>query len=517
MKLSRAHETRERLLSALLFVLILGLPMIPFSSLGKSALYSYSSATTEKARTDPGSPIRLFNITTPNAGPNAIVSAPNNTFWFTEYSAGKIGEFFASNDSFREFTVPEAGAEPDSIAIDHQGRVWFSDYSGSGKVWEYDPSTSNFTPYVPTTPKAEPLSLVADSENDIWFTEFSGNKLGELVYPNYNLKEYSLPVANAGPAGIAIASDSSAIWITEATADALASFNPSSDSFTQYNPPSFLTVVDPVGVALDHQGRVWFGEHGGSSVIEFTPSNSTWQKYPTSTPINSTTYSISAVATVAIDSLGNVWFVEHFLNEVGRLIPSNGTMDEFQIPSSIQQPSAYSVLNTIDSNGNFWFTDFLSDQIGMIAHNVSSPLSVSPSNGATQSVGAGENTAQDVRVTNNGASLLNVQMQASSSFHFDGQTSSSEVSFNDSAFSLNPGQSTSVEVTVSPSVSLSPGLYTVSVIAAYGNGSSVGTIFLHVSNNFYFLYELYSNLPVIVLVLVAVFAVAYFFLKERRK
>jgi hypothetical protein len=45
------------------------------------------------------SQIKQFQIPTVNSGPNAIISAGNNTFWFVEFAAGKIGEFSARNDS----------------------------------------------------------------------------------------------------------------------------------------------------------------------------------------------------------------------------------------------------------------------------------------------------------------------------------------------------------------------------------------------------------------------------------
>src|SRR5579862_6874762 len=42
--------------------------------------------------------IKLFQIPTANSGPNAIISSPNDTFWFVEFISGKLGEFFVQNE-----------------------------------------------------------------------------------------------------------------------------------------------------------------------------------------------------------------------------------------------------------------------------------------------------------------------------------------------------------------------------------------------------------------------------------
>src|SRR5438270_926077 len=67
------------------------------------------------------SPIREFNLTA-NAGPEAIISAPNQVFWFTEFTAGKIGQLFGQTGKISNYTIPEPGAQPSTLAIDSQGR-----------------------------------------------------------------------------------------------------------------------------------------------------------------------------------------------------------------------------------------------------------------------------------------------------------------------------------------------------------------------------------------------------------
>ncbi len=135
----------------------------------------------------PTNEIRQFQIPTNNSGPNAIISAPNGVFWFVEFTGGKLGEFFAQNNSFKEYLIPENKSVPASLGKDHLGNIWFSDQSGNGSIWMFNPATDHFTQFNTLTRNSNPLFILADNQNDIWFTESTANRIGELVYPNYKM------------------------------------------------------------------------------------------------------------------------------------------------------------------------------------------------------------------------------------------------------------------------------------------------------------------------------------------
>ena len=237
----------------------------------------YSDNTNAATALQPMSQIKLFIIPTANSGPNAIISAPNDTFWFVEFTADKLGEFFAQNDSFKEFSIPENHSIPSSLAMDGLGRIWFSDQSGSGSIWMFDPKTDDFTQFDTLTPKSTPLFLLADDQNDIWFTESTANKLTELSYPNYKMTEYTLPTSNSGPVEITFGQNESVIWVTETYAGKIARFNLQTHTFDEFSPPTSVSLKSPVGIVVDSTGDVWVSEHGGSAVVELVPSNSTFR------------------------------------------------------------------------------------------------------------------------------------------------------------------------------------------------------------------------------------------------
>ena len=140
-----------------------------------------------------GSVITEFQIPTSNSGPEAIISGPSQTFWFTEFNAGKIGELFGQNGTIRDVPANATGVEPASLAIDKQGRVWFSDTSGHGSIWMYNPATTVFRRFNTITANSFPLSIFIDQANNTWFTEVTADKIGEILYPSYTMVEYPFP------------------------------------------------------------------------------------------------------------------------------------------------------------------------------------------------------------------------------------------------------------------------------------------------------------------------------------
>jgi virginiamycin B lyase len=471
--------------------------------------------------------IRIYPVPTNDSGPNAIVSGPNKTLWFVEFTAGKIGEFFSSNDSFHEFPIPENASVPASLAIDQFGTIWFSDQKkGSPSIWSFNPLSEKFHQYLIPTATALPLFIVVDNQHNIWFTETTGYKLGELTYPNYSLSEYAVPVSQFEPLEMFLDQKSSTIWVTFAQTTSqvqpgiIASFNMASKKFENlYKPP--FSLQDPVGIVVDNNGNVWVSEHRGSSITELVPSNSTWRKFQTSLPPASYQVgTISACATLAIDKEGNLWFVEHFSNRVGKLNPSTGMMEEFTIPGP-PGPNAYSVLNYLDPNGNFWFTNFVANSIDMIPANATTSIGfqIGGQNNETRipTVNAGQSIPIDLEVKNLASTTQFLTMNVTSSFSVDGTTSPNEFSFNVTADSIQLGsnQSLGVIANITPDVSLASGIYSISIIFAGVNSTSIQTFFIKVSASpFYFFYHLGDYFQYIIIGGIAILAVNYLYFRR---
>lgn len=225
----------------------------------------------------------------------------------------------------------------------------------------FNPSTVVFRRFNTTSASSFPLSIFVDQGNNVWFTEATSDKIGEILYPSYSLMEYPVTMGS-GPVEIAHQNGTSLLWISETYTGRIAEFNMTSHSLVREYTPN-PTLVSPLGIVIDQASNIWIAEHGGSSIDEFFPSDSTLQKHQTSSPTGGYTY--TAPATVSLDTKGRIWFVEHLADRVGRLDPASNSLDEFNgVPDG-----SYSVLNTIDLSGNFWFTQYSANEIGMIPSN----------------------------------------------------------------------------------------------------------------------------------------------------
>ena len=469
-----------------LSAIITGQPSGSFHSISNSLISQQSSSD---------SSIAEFPIPYMNPGPNAIVSAPNHIFWFVEYNTGEIGEFNETAKAFNQIPIPETGgAIPASLALDGLGRIWFTDQNKNNpSVWVLDASASPvaFHQYLTNTPNSTPVFVIVDNgNNDVWFTDTTANNIGKIDHLTGQMTKFTLPTSNSGPAELAFQNGTSYLWVTESFANKVARFDTASSSFQEFTPS--ISLVSPVGIAVDKNGNVWVSEHGASSIAELIPSNSTFRKYPTAQP---STYKTTAPATISIDKQGRFWFVEHFGNKVGRLDPATGIMDEFAIPTS---GLAYSLRNALDPRGNFWFTEYTANQLGMIPSNATSPV-VASSMLAPLAVNAGQTVTSQISLSVTTVSSVTVNLNVTSTFTTYGQTSASEVVLSNYTLALDPNQAKTVTLMITPDGNLPSGLYTAGIVATVGKTSSIGVVFLQVHGTFSTLNLLQTYLPAIVI------------------
>jgi len=125
----------------------------------------------------------------------------------------------------------------------------------------------------------------------------------------------------------------------------IAEFNPSNTSWMNtYQLPSGY--AQPLFLAFDSQGRLWFPMPMKNSLGMFNPSNKTFQQWAVPTT-NAGPWG------VAVDHNGKIWFTEHFTNKIGRFDPTTQKFIEVSTPASNSQP--YGIV--VDGSNNVWFTE----------------------------------------------------------------------------------------------------------------------------------------------------------------
>jgi len=122
-------------------------------------------------------------------------------------------------------------------------------------------------------------------------------------------------------------------------------FDPSTSSWiaTIQLPKKFS---QPLFLAFDAKGRLWFAMPGDNSLGMYNPATKKFHQWAVPTPG-------AGPWDVVIDHKGIVWFTEHYTNKIGRFSLGTHTFQEFSTPSADSLP--YGLV--VDAKNNIWFTE----------------------------------------------------------------------------------------------------------------------------------------------------------------
>src|SRR5260370_20524797 len=112
--------------------------------------------------------------------------------------------------------------------------------------------------------------------------------------------------------------------------------------------------------AIDHEGRLWFGEMGHNYLAVFDPRTQTLRQM---TP----PHGRSGIMGIAVASDDTIWFAEQSANYIGHYSPANRQFQTYPLPTltvpdpghpgkTLSLPSAPNDL-VLDTYGNVWFTE----------------------------------------------------------------------------------------------------------------------------------------------------------------
>jgi streptogramin lyase len=175
-----------------------------------------------------------------------------------------------------------------------------------------------------------------------------------VAHPSTTVKTFSLAPGVGNPWGTAI-DGSGQIWFAEpgcdfapvCPADAppgqIGVLDPSSGAVTYYTLPS-VPGNQPIFLAFDGSGKLWFTTPDNSMIGEFDPATRTfvgqWPVTPGSGPWDLTF------------AAGQLWYTEHLASAVGMFNPATHTHQDFQTPSANSNPYGIAA-----SGGLVWFTE----------------------------------------------------------------------------------------------------------------------------------------------------------------
>jgi len=261
--------------------------------------------------------------------------------WFTEFVRNKIGVLNLTTGEIQEFSVPTPNAGPWNLAIDpYNGSIWFTEYQANkiGRLFYY-PSGAvwKFIEYALPTPNSFPTDIAVDPnywhvgtdvQTHIWFTMSGSDKIGRLNGATGEIVEYS---TRGTPWGITV-TPQSFVWFTQKLGDRIAKLNPWTGVITEVSLPVHSPGNEPLYIANDADGSLWFTESATNIVGRYVPGTNVFQEWvvPTSA---SKPHGIaitprlwgSGLQTTPYDHRGtfSVFFTEEVGNKIGKIgIPS---------------------------------------------------------------------------------------------------------------------------------------------------------------------------------------------------
>lgn len=182
--------------------------------------------------------------------------------------------------------------------------------------------------------------------------------------------EYPLPQSNNGLMRPAIDHEGR-IWFGEMGHNFLAVFDPHTQKFQQITPPHGRSGI--MGVEAASDDSIWFAEQYANYIGRYLPSTGQFQIYPLpalTVPDPSDTSKTltlpSAPNDLALDKHGNVWFTELNADALGRLDTHSGLIQQFPLSTnkSVQKLNPYGI--AVDPQGMIWFTETSTNHVGRL-------------------------------------------------------------------------------------------------------------------------------------------------------
>src|SRR6266567_4296706 len=121
--------------------------------------------------------------------------------------------------------------------------------------------------------------------------------------------------------------------------------------------------------AVDHEGRIWFGEMGRNYLAYFDPRTQAFQQM---TP----PHGHDGIMGVLVAPDDTIWFAEQYANYIGHYFPTTGQYQVYSLPM-LTKPDPSDTAKTLtlagapndlalDAHGNVWFTELNADSVGKL-------------------------------------------------------------------------------------------------------------------------------------------------------
>ena len=306
------------------------------------------------------------------SNPFAISSDSSGNIWLSLRNFSSIARLDPKTGKVEEFSIPSKSKVLQiwSMTFDAKGNLWFSDAT-ENKIRKFELSSSKFYEFLIPTPDAQPWGIILDAKGYVWFAGFNSSKLGKLdttIAKNgtsEGITEFSTPTNTSLPSYLLFDGNNS-LWLMESGPAKLAKFDLSSSKFTEYPlPRTANSSTNPIGIALDLEGKIWYTQFRTSNIGRSDPRAVTVEQFATGL-LTGAAYGITS------DREGNIWTIQQRVDRIVKIVPKDITISEFRIPTN----QSFTESITIDPSGNVWFVETAGHNAGMLAANTKLPIKV---------------------------------------------------------------------------------------------------------------------------------------------
>jgi len=197
----------------------------------------------------------------------------------------------------------------------------------------------------------------ADNFPDVQRAQFCGSSIAKSTT---FVKEYSIPTVCTNP--LAIVNDfEGKVWFTQTNTGKLAKFDPVTESFSEYDNPSWPPNGRSMMWGIDYSpdGSIWYTDETFDSIWRFTPQDEKYMRLQYPSEGDSLPQKLKVV--------GSQIIVNDFTgNKITFLDPtqSNEELSFLSLPSPVSDSVTGDF--AIDADNNVWYTNWLFQQGGVL-------------------------------------------------------------------------------------------------------------------------------------------------------
>jgi streptogramin lyase len=298
-----------------------------------------------------------FSVPTAGAQPGGIVLGRDSFLYFTEQTAGKIGQV-TSGGAFKEFGIAAdggtAGNNPIQITNGPDGNLWFTEQGAKPGIATMAIAGDKVTEH-PVAGSSPTFIVQGPAVGTLVFSDPGNNAIGQIVASNGTVTETAIPTANANPQGLVVGPDQK-VYFTEHDASKIGIFDVAAGTISEV--ATITPAAGPTQIVVGPDGALWYTENSVAKMGHLT-TNGLQTEFALSP---------AASATALIPLADNfIYFADPAQNKIGRINsndPAAG-VTEFDIPSANAGPSEF-VLSSVD--GLLYFTEATANKIAQMTY-----------------------------------------------------------------------------------------------------------------------------------------------------